>query len=187
MLKSRQLCKTRPRMVGRIARGETRGVGVFRPQPRDGQNSNSKGFLAATPSQQLVNRLARVESVGRVGERKENLLANTLFPRLSKMCSDLQKSRPPAGHGVSIAHSLHICEQKGGGGEEKSRGTGLESSRNVVSTLAKRSPRADRSEERVQKFDHSFHADSALYKGRGGERKVRRNSSILADRSEESG
>lgn len=101
-----------------------------------------------------------------MGERKENLLANTLFPRLSKMCSDLQKSRPPAGHGVSIAHSLHICEQKGGGGEEKSRGTGLESSRNVVSTLAKRSPRADRSEERVQKFDHSFHADSALYKGR---------------------
>lgn len=56
-------------------------------------------------------------------EKKENLLANTLFPRLSKMCSDLQKSRPPAGHGVSIAHSLHICEQKERGGRKKKIGT----------------------------------------------------------------
>lgn len=70
-----------------------------------------------------VNRLASLGSSGAVRERemrkKENLLANTLFPRLSKMCSDLQKSRPPAGHGVSIAHSLHICEQKGRGGKKK--------------------------------------------------------------------
>lgn len=43
---------------------------------------------------------------------RKNLLAKTLFPLLSKMCSDLQKSRPAAGHGVSIAHSLHICGQK---------------------------------------------------------------------------
>lgn len=73
-----------------------------------------------------------------MSERKENLLANTLFPRLSKMCSDLQKSRPPAGHGVSIAHSLHICEQKGGGGEEKNRGT--KSSRKKIELRVKRSP-----------------------------------------------
>jgi len=45
-------------------------------------------------------------------ERKKSLLAKTLFPRLSKMCSDRQKSRPPAGQGVSIAHSLHICKHR---------------------------------------------------------------------------
>jgi len=45
-------------------------------------------------------------------EREKSLLAKTLFPRLSRMCSDRQKSRPPAGHGVSIAHSLHICKHR---------------------------------------------------------------------------
>lgn len=42
----------------------------------------------------------------------KSMLTKTLFPRLSRMCSDRQKSRPPTGHGVSIAHSLHICKNR---------------------------------------------------------------------------
>lgn len=38
------------------------------------------------------------------------MLAKTLCPRLSRMCRDRQKSPPPSGHGVSIAHLLHICD-----------------------------------------------------------------------------
>lgn len=45
-------------------------------------------------------------------EKKKGMLTKTLFPRLSRMCSDRQKSRPPTGHGVSIAHSLHICKNR---------------------------------------------------------------------------
>lgn len=38
------------------------------------------------------------------------VLTKTLLPLLSKMCKDRQKSLPSAGHGVSMAHSLHICK-----------------------------------------------------------------------------
>lgn len=110
-----------------------------------------------------------------MSERKENLLANTLFPRLSKMCSDLQKSRPPAGHGVSIAHSLHICEQKGGGGEEKNRGTSSRKKNRVASeTFARfvsREPIDRRSESKSSTT--SFHADLLYMRGGVGRKKVR--------------
>lgn len=54
----------------------------------------------------------KVTSGANEKRKKKGMLTKTLFPRLSRMCSDRQKSRPPTGHGVSIAHSLHICKNR---------------------------------------------------------------------------
>lgn len=79
--------------------GKRGGVGVFRPpQPRDGQNSNSKGFLAATPSQQLVNRLASLGSrVWAEWVREKKICLPTRYSHGCPKCAAICRSpgRPP--------------------------------------------------------------------------------------------
>lgn len=79
--------------------GNEGGVGVFRPpQPRDGQNSNSKGFLAATPSQQLVNRLASLGSrVWAEWVREKKICLPTRYSHGCPKCAAICRSpgRPP--------------------------------------------------------------------------------------------